>query len=92
LWRPASTATLLAILAEEPPRALFVFRRHLAGPEAIDALQQRLVFAEGFVVAELFERDQARGLDIVVVRFVEQYLARVLLQFLRLGGVLAGAP
>ena len=80
---PALTASLRTVLAEEPPRRLLVFRRRLAAAEPFDALQQRLVLSKRLVVAELFQRDQAGGLDVVIVRLVEQDLARLLLQLVR---------
>ena len=70
------------MLAEEAPRDLLVFRRRLSGFEAVDAFQQRLVLAERSVIAKLFQRGQAGGFDIRIIRFVVQDLARLLLQLL----------
>jgi hypothetical protein len=46
--------------------------------------------AKGSVVAKLFERGQACGFDIVVIRLVQHDLARVFLQFLRVQRVQCG--
>src|SRR4029077_2345877 len=66
-----------------PASALFVFGWRLAGTEAIDAVEQLLVLAKSLIVAKCRERHQAGGLDVVIVRLVEDDLARALLQFRR---------
>src|SRR5712672_2390487 len=80
---PHQSPPLSAVFAQEPASALFVLGRRLAGTEATDAVEQLLVLAKSLVVAERRERHQAGGLDVVVVRLVENDLSRALLQFRR---------
>ena len=74
---------LRTVLAQELPSASACISPASCRPEPIDAFQQRLVLAKRLVVAELLQRGQAGGLDVVIVRLVEQDLARLLLQLLR---------
>src|SRR5436190_8608915 len=76
-----------AVLAQELPGRLLVFCLRLATAEPSDGLQQRLVFSKRFLVAELLQRDQAGGPDVIIVRLVEQDLARVLLELVGLEGM-----
>ena len=75
-------ATSPAVLAEEPPGGLLVFRRRLAGAEATDALHQCRILRKG-LVAKLCQCREACRLDVVVVRPVHQDVARVFLHPLR---------
>src|SRR5215208_4854320 len=73
-----------AVFFEESTSALFVLRWRLTDTKAVNALQELFIFTEGFIVAKLRERGQACGLNVIIVRLVEQYFPRAFLQRLRL--------